>query len=247
MENTTVVGRRGGGRSDDGGTASMMFTEDEVRDISGFKIESDHVEVTCGCTSHRYGDAVGRLRVFSCGDLEISCDCTPGCQEDKLTPAAFEKHSGRETAKKWKNNIWVIIDGEKVPLFKTALLKYYNQSSKSINGANRPNNVRAVCHRDEFVRCSRCNKDRRLRLRNLEECRVYHDAHGNVNWKCTDIPYDKLSCDDDEERASRRVYRGCSRSPTCKGCTNCVCFGCEICRYSDCNCQTCVDYTKNAK
>ena len=57
----------------------------------------------------------------------------------------------------------------------------------------------------------------------------------------------RISCDDDEERASRRVYRGCTRSPTCKGCTSCVCFGCEICRFSDCSCQTCVDFTMNAK
>lgn len=57
----------------------------------------------------------------------------------------------------------------------------------------------------------------------------------------------RITCDDEEERASRRVYRGCSRSPTCKGCTSCVCFGCEICRFSDCSCQTCTDFTRNAK
>nr|GMD38426.1 protein ULTRAPETALA 1 [Ipomoea batatas] len=87
---------------------AAMFSDEEVGDISGVKIGDDYVEVTCGCTSHRYGDAVGRLRVFSTGELEITCECTPGCQEDKMTPAAFEKHSGRETARKWKNNIWVI-------------------------------------------------------------------------------------------------------------------------------------------
>ncbi|KAL4390266.1 hypothetical protein AHAS_Ahas03G0127900 [Arachis hypogaea] len=58
--------------------------------------------------------AVGRLRVFVNGYLEITCECTPGCQEDKLSPSAFEKHSGRETARKWKNNIWVIVKGEKM-------------------------------------------------------------------------------------------------------------------------------------
>ncbi|KAK2651025.1 hypothetical protein Ddye_018514 [Dipteronia dyeriana] len=57
----------------------------------------------------------------------------------------------------------------------------------------------------------------------------------------------RITCDDEEERASRRVYRGCTRSPTCKGCTSCVCFGCEICRFSDCSCQTCIDFTMNAK
>ena len=114
----------------------------------------------------------------------------PGVLTDKLTPAAFEKHSGRETARKWKNNVWVIVNGEKVPLFKTVLLKYYNQASKSANGSHRSHNGR-VCHRDEFVRCSRCNKERRFRLRTKEECRMHHDALADVNWKCADLPYDK--------------------------------------------------------
>ncbi|KVH95893.1 SAND domain-containing protein, partial [Cynara cardunculus var. scolymus] len=168
---------------------SAMFSEEEVSEISGFKRGGDdHVEVTCGCTSHCYGDAVGTLRVFASGDLEISCDCTPGCQEDKLTPAAFEKHSGRETARKWKNNIWVIVDGEKVPLSKTALLKYYNQALRKTS--NRSQTGR-VCHRDEFLRCTQCNKLRRFRLRTKEECRAYHDAFINDHWKCSDMPYDK--------------------------------------------------------
>ncbi|XP_019159151.1 PREDICTED: protein ULTRAPETALA 1 [Ipomoea nil] len=226
--------------------AASMFSDEEVGAISGVKIEDDYVEVTCGCTSHRYGDAVGRLRVFSSGDLEITCECTPGCQEDKMTPAAFEKHSGRETARKWKNNIWVIANGEKVPVVKTALLKYYIQSSKHANGSNRSSNGKA-CHRDEFIRCTVCNKERRFRLRTREECRSLHDALANANWKCSDMARDKVTCDDDEERASRRVYRGCSRSPTCRGCTTCVCFGCEVCRFPDCSCQTCIDFTRNVK
>ncbi|GMY18688.1 protein ULTRAPETALA 1-like [Fagus crenata] len=129
---------------------------------------------------------------------------------DKLTPAAFEKHSGRETARKWKNN--------KVPLFKTVLLKYYKQSSKTGR----------VCRRDEFSR---------FRLRTKEECRIHHDTLADGNWKCSDLPYDKITCEDDEERASRRVYRGCTCSPTCKGCTSCLCFGYEIYRFLDCSCQ----------
>ncbi|KAK3021088.1 hypothetical protein RJ639_027674 [Escallonia herrerae] len=269
--------RQNGGAADGG---DFMFSDEEVREISGLSRCGDHVAVTCGCTSHRYGDAVGRLRVFASGDLEISCECTPGCQEgrpfialflpnighlvvvatlcllnrfrheklvvlDKLTPAAFEKHSGRETARKWKNNVWVIADGEKVPLSKTVLLKYYNQASNA-NGSNRSHNGR-VCHRDEFVRCTSCHKERRFRLRTKEECRAYHDVLADGNWKCSDMPDDKVTCEDDEERASRRVYRGCSRSPTCKGCTSCVCFGCDTCRFSDCSCQTCIDFTRNAK
>lgn len=62
----------------------MMFSDEELREISGVKRGGDYIEVTCGCTSHRYGDAVGRLRVFSNGDLEITCECTPGCNEGLL-------------------------------------------------------------------------------------------------------------------------------------------------------------------
>lgn len=107
-----------------------------------------------------------------------------------MTPAAFEKHSGRETARKWKNNVWVIVDGDKVPLYKTVLLKYYNQALKNSNGSSRSQNGRA-CHRDEFVRCSSCNKERRFRLRTKEECRIHHDALADSDWTCADLPYDK--------------------------------------------------------
>ncbi|MBA0717990.1 hypothetical protein Golax_005760 [Gossypium laxum] len=107
-----------------------------------------------------------------------------------MTPAAFEKHSGRETARKWKNNVWLIVKGEKVPLSKTAFLKYYNQASKNGNGIHKAHSGR-VCHRDEFVRCSRCKKERRFRLRTKEECRIHHDALADVNWKCSDILYDR--------------------------------------------------------
>lgn len=62
-------------------SGSTIFSEEELREVSGVKRVGDYVEVTCGCTSHRYGDAVGRLRVFVNGYLEITCECTPGCQE----------------------------------------------------------------------------------------------------------------------------------------------------------------------
>lgn len=223
----------------------FLFAEEELSEISGLKRGLDFVEVMCGCTSHRYGDAVGRLRVFASGDLQIDCECTPGCQEVNLSPAAFEKHSGRETARKWKSNVWVIVEGEKVSLMKTPLLKFYNQTLKATNGSHKGPNGRP-CHRDEFIRCMKCEKERRFRLRNKEECRVYHDALVDQNWSCSDFPTDKIRCDDEEERASRKVLRGCSRSPSCKGCTSCVCFGCEICRFIDCSCQTCIDFTRNA-
>ncbi|XP_009386892.2 protein ULTRAPETALA 1 [Musa acuminata AAA Group] len=229
-----------------GKDAAFLFADEELIGMTELKKGADFVEVMCGCTSHRYGDAVGRLRVFASGDLLISCECTPGCEEDKLTPAAFEKHSGRETARKWKNNVWIIIKGDKVPLSKTVLLKYYNQASKAANGSHKGPNGRPF-HRDEFVSCKRCNKERRFRLRTKDEYRNYHDAVRNPNWECSNLTFDRATCDDEEERASRKVLRGCSRSPSCRGCTTCVCFGCENCRFSDCSCQTCIDYTRNSK
>ena len=59
----------------------LLFSDEELREISGVRRGVDYIEVMCGCTSHRYGDAVGRLRVFLNGDLEITCECTPGCNE----------------------------------------------------------------------------------------------------------------------------------------------------------------------
>ena len=57
----------------------VMFSEEEVREMSDLKKEKDCVNVMC-----RYGpysDVLGRFRVFLNDDLEISCDCTPDCQE----------------------------------------------------------------------------------------------------------------------------------------------------------------------
>ncbi|CAN8270996.1 unnamed protein product [Cochlearia groenlandica] len=222
--------------------SKKLFSEEELQDISGLIVADDYVEVMCGCTSQRYGDAIARLKVFSDGVLQINCQCTPACLEDKLSPAAFEKHSERETSRNWRKNVWVFIDGDKVPLSKTVLLRYYNQTLKhsSNNGSN-------VVHRDEFVKCSRCGKERRFRLRSKRECQLHHDALALPNWKCCDYPHNKITCEEDEERGSRKVYRGCARSPSCKGCTACVCFGCNLCRFSDCSCQICVDFTTNNK
>lgn len=61
--------------------AVFMFSDEDLSEISGLKRGGDFIEVMCGCTSQKYGDAVGRLKVFASGDLEVSCECTPGCQE----------------------------------------------------------------------------------------------------------------------------------------------------------------------
>jgi hypothetical protein len=69
-----------------------MFSEEELREMSGVKFFDDYVEVMCGCTSHRYGDAVGRLRVYFSGFLQIICECTPGCQEGIFSLSLFLSH-----------------------------------------------------------------------------------------------------------------------------------------------------------
>jgi hypothetical protein len=64
-----------------GCASAALFSEEELREMSGVRRGENFVEITCGCTSHRYGDAVGRLRVYASGELEINCECTPGCRE----------------------------------------------------------------------------------------------------------------------------------------------------------------------
>ncbi|KAE8692298.1 Protein ULTRAPETALA 1 [Hibiscus syriacus] len=146
-----------------------MFTEEELKDMEGLKRESDFIEVKCGCTSKKYGDTIGKLRVFTNGQFLISCECNPVCDEEKLTPYDFEKHSGKEGTRKWKNHIWVMMHGKKVPLWRTVLLKYYKHAS---NGDNELTSLRAkrLFHRDEFIRCTKCKKERRFRLRTDDEC-----------------------------------------------------------------------------
>ncbi|XP_002533710.2 protein ULTRAPETALA 2 isoform X2 [Ricinus communis] len=221
--------------------SETLFLEKELKDIDGFKRGTDYVEVTCGCTSRRYGDSMATLRVYASGKFLINCNCIPGCEADRMTPYEFEKHAEREGTSRWTSHIWVLIRDKKVPLWRTPLLKYYKHTANGASGSMRRN-----FHRDEFIRCSKCKKDRRFRLRNKEECRMYHDALLKKRWTCDDKPYDIITCKDEEERASRKNCRGCPRSSLCKGCTSCVCFGCLKCRFVDCSCRTCVDFMQNA-
>ncbi|XP_022717035.1 protein ULTRAPETALA 1-like [Durio zibethinus] len=223
-----------------------MFTEEELTGVDGFKRGSRFIEVKCGGTSKKYGDTIGKLKVSSNGQFLISCKRTSTCDEERLTPYDFQKHYGKEGTRKWKNHIWVLMNNKKVPLGRTALLKYYKHAS---NGANRQSTMQAkrIYHRDEFISCSICKKERRFHLRTEEECRIYHDALNARRWRCADWPYHKMTCLDGEERASRKSCRGCPRSPICKGCTTCVCFGCLKCRFLGCKCRTCVDFMQNAE
>ncbi|WRX28134.1 hypothetical protein QQP08_020621, partial [Theobroma cacao] len=223
-------------------SVSNMLADQELKSMEGFKKGSNYIEVKVGCTSKKYGDTVGKLRVFSNGRFLISCECTPTCG-DKLSPYDFGKHSGKEGTRKWKNHIWVVLNDKKVPLCRTVLLKYYKHASNGASGLQ----PKRLCHRDEFISCSKCKKERRFRLRTEEECRNYHDALITRRWSCENWPYEKINCQTEEERAGRKRCRGCPQTPICKGCTTCVCFGCLNCRFLDCKCRTCVDFMKNAE
>lgn len=56
-----------------------MFSVEELEGIDVIKRGEEFIEVECGCTNNRYGDSVGKLRIYGSGKLEISCDCYPGC------------------------------------------------------------------------------------------------------------------------------------------------------------------------
>ncbi|KAJ4726244.1 Protein ULTRAPETALA 1-like protein [Melia azedarach] len=223
--------------------ASTMFGKAEIEDMQVLKRGYNYIEVRCGCTSRKYGDAIGKLKIFASGKFLIDCECSPDCPEKKMTPYDFEKHSGKEGNRRWTHHIWVLMNEEKVPLYKTALLNYYKHATNEASNSSRG---KRTFHRDEFIRCARCKKQRRFRLRTKEECRIYHDALGARRWKCHDRPYDKITCDDDEERPSRINCKGCPRFPTCEGCAACVCVGCFKCRFKDCKCRICVDFVKFA-
>ncbi|WCJ32124.1 Developmental regulator ULTRAPETALA [Euphorbia peplus] len=217
-----------------------LFAEETIQEMAGYNRGSDYVEVKCGCTSRRYGDTVATLQVHANGKFVVICECSIALKPEIFTPPDFEKHADKAGRRRWQSNIWVLLKNKKVPLWRTPLLKYYKHEA---NGASMT--IRRKFHRDEFITCSICKKQRRFQLRTEDQIRAYHDALLKQRWKCSDRPSD--SCADEEERASRRNARGCPRSGLCKGCTSCVCFGCLQCRFFKCDCRTCADYMYNAE
>lgn len=191
-----------------------MFQDFEVKDMYGFNRGEDFIDVICGCTSYRYGDTVGKLRVYASGALEIECECNPTCHEgifsfvpcstscfynlhhvednmvstflpfSVLKPTEFEKHALKETPGRWRSNIWVTIGSEKVPLVKTVLLRY-----SEVNSKTRPS--KRKIHRDEFVKCAKCSKRRRFVVGTEKQYREYHDAEIDGNWECSHYPNGK--------------------------------------------------------
>lgn len=94
--------------------------------------EEPELEFKCGCTSKELGDTVGLLKVYKSGELVIFCECKPGCAEagKPLSPSGFERHAGRGAAKKWKNTIWLVVENERVPLYKVKAMEPYVEKNK---------------------------------------------------------------------------------------------------------------------
>ncbi|KAI4334688.1 hypothetical protein L6164_013403 [Bauhinia variegata] len=220
--------------------ASQMFNEEELKLIEGYQKGDDFIEVDCGCTNKKYGDFGGKLRVDANGRFSINCQCFI----EKLTPDEFERHADKEGNRRWKYNIWIQSEGKKISILRSPLCKHYKPAANAENSTGIGCRRRQF-HRDEFVRCSSCNKERRFHLRNKDECRLYHDALLKANWKCSDWTLHDITCEEDEERASRKVYRGCPRQGRCQGCPTCVCLGCYKCRYLHCSCQICTEFVQN--
>ncbi|KAL2640191.1 hypothetical protein AAZX31_06G234600 [Glycine max] len=221
----------------------ILFDEEELKIILDFKRGEDYIEVVCGAINKKYGDYVGRLKINNEGQYFITCECCPECPwVMNVTLEAFEKHALRERSGRWKRNIWVHFEDEdKVPLWKTPLIKYYTHQSNVVNrkdSAMRKQNI----HRDEFLRCTKCGKECRFHLKSRPDIKNYHDALNNKCWTCSLWPYQKITCDDYEERSSLKASRGCSCSSTCQDCSTCYCEGCIKCRFQDCNCQECRDF-----
>ncbi|RDX93232.1 Protein ULTRAPETALA 2, partial [Mucuna pruriens] len=225
-----------------GDDGEIKFDEEELKMIQGFKRGADYIEVVCGTTNKAYGDYIGKLKIDNKGEYSITCHCCPGCPLENVTLEEYEKHAFKEGSGRWKSNIWVHYEDEdRVPLWKTPLMKYYTRQANVANWKGAALRKRTF-HRDEFMRCSRCKKERRFRLRTRPQIREYHDAFNNKSWTCSLWPYQKITCDDEEERPSLRASRACPRAATCQGCLLCYCKGCIKCRFEDCNCQECRNF-----
>lgn len=100
-----------------------------------------------------------------------------------LSPIEFAKHVGKKpTMDNWNKHLHVMnTEGKRVSLAKAGLLRYHTQTvHRPLRGPN--------MHRDEFIRCSKCKKERRFSLRTKEQCRIYHDASLRQDWQCSDMP-----------------------------------------------------------
>lgn len=64
-------------------SGSNLFEEVKLREMEGFNRGPNFVEIKCGCTSRKYGDTTGTLRVYENGQFLISCQCAAECNKGK--------------------------------------------------------------------------------------------------------------------------------------------------------------------
>ncbi|XP_021758524.1 protein ULTRAPETALA 1-like [Chenopodium quinoa] len=239
-------------------SSNVFWKPEELKGMTLIESNNEVIKLLCGITHPKYGDSIGKISIYRDGRIEIDCDCYPGCKKGtynfilfyfyfsyKICPSEFEKEAGFTGASNWRGHIWVFVDVHKKSLRDTKLLKYYKGSIKDRCDPVKPVRSRTV-HRDEFMKCTACGKRRLFMCRNKDQCKAYHQATKNsATWTCSDFPYKFLRCEDDERRGAKNLVRGCPLKPTCEGCSSCVCFGCDMCRFDDCDCRTCLDYILN--
>lgn len=64
--------------------SKIVLKEEEISKIGGFQMEEGYIEVICGCTSRKFGDTTGKLKVFESGQFLINCECSVDCKEGKF-------------------------------------------------------------------------------------------------------------------------------------------------------------------
>ncbi|KVH99090.1 hypothetical protein Ccrd_022703, partial [Cynara cardunculus var. scolymus] len=135
-----------------------IFTHEELRDyLSQIRVRAPHyIEIVCGCTSGKYGDSLGLLRISDDGTISAVCHLFD-------SPVEFVKHGSRTSnVPNWRKKVWILNqNGQKIKMIDTSFLKYYYGDN-----FRRPHNESG--HRDQFLRCTACNKVRRFELRSRE-------------------------------------------------------------------------------
>ncbi|XP_018851204.1 protein ULTRAPETALA 1-like [Juglans regia] len=126
-----------------------MLNEEELNDMSELDRGPRFLEVKCDCTNRKYGDFTGRLRISTCGHVVIAA-------WDRVQPQL----SGRTTKRLLSRSRSVYPSTTKMHQI------YMNICSTDSKSSERERKF----HRDEFIKCSTCNKERMtFRLRNREQ------------------------------------------------------------------------------
>lgn len=70
-----------------------MFRDEDIKQLENIHElvrGPNYVEVICGCTSKKYGDQVGKLKISSTGQFQINCECSaPSTCEEGTTCSKY--------------------------------------------------------------------------------------------------------------------------------------------------------------